>query len=202
VRAERGEAPEPLGSGLRLRLGAGTAEIATTCPARRAARSFHAPTGRWKRVRIRWPRCAPRRPVALRARFAFDAPLCTRLAGRLRLGERRFRVVADRVPVCGNGVRDAGEQCDGVDVRFGECCDTECRALPDCPVRCDAFFPCGDGEVCVVGCRSGGVCAVRADLDCGTVPVCACDGTTTYADRCAAVDAGAGVAHSGACLPP
>ena len=201
MRAERDDAPEPLRSGLHLRLGAGTAEIDALCPTVHAPGSFHEPTGRWTQARVRWPRCEPRRPVVIRARFAFDAPLCTRLAGRLRFGVRRFRIVADRVPVCGNHVRDAGEECDGVDVRYGDCCDAECRALPDCPVRCDAFFSCGEGEVCVAGCRSGGVCAARADIDCGTRPVCACDGTT-YADRCAAIDAGAGVAYPGACLPP
>ena len=201
MRTERGDVPEPLRSGLLLRLGAGTAEIAALCPTVHAPGSFHEPTGLWTQARIRWPRCEPRRPVVIRARFAFDAPLCTRLAGRLRFGARHFRVVADRVPVCGNRVRDPGEQCDGVDVRYGDCCDAQCRALPDCPVRCDAFFPCAEGEACIAGCRSGGECAVRADVDCGTTPVCACDGTT-YADRCAAIDAGASVAYPGACLPP
>ena len=202
VRSVRDGAPEPLASGLLLRLGGGDIEIAALCPSVNASGSFHEQTGLWTQARARWRRCQGRRPVAVRASFAFDAPFCTRLAGRLRLGTRRFRVVADRVPVCGNGVRDAGEQCDGPDVRYGDCCDAQCRARPDCPVRCDGFFPCGEGEVCITGCRSGGVCELREGLDCGTTPVCACDETTMYPDRCAAIDAGAGVAYPGPCRVP
>ena len=201
MHATRDGAPEPLRSGLRLRLGTGVVEIAALCPAVESD-SFHEPTGRWTQVRTRWRRCVGPRSVSVRARFAFDAPPCTRLDGRLRFGTRRFRVVGDRVPACGNEVRDAGEQCDGVDVRYGDCCDGQCRALAGCPVRCDAHFACAPGEVCVITCRTGGVCERRADLDCGTTAVCACDGTTTYPDRCAAIDAGAAVAYPGACLPP
>ena len=200
VRAVDDGAPEPLRSGLGLHLGSGLVALPELCPPV-ASPSFHHPTGRWTRIRARWRRCAGPRTVSLRARFALDAPPCTRLGGRLRLGSRRFHVVADRVPVCGNQVRDAGEQCDGIDVRYGTCCDDQCRARPGCPVRCDAHFPCAAEEVCVVTCRVGGVCARRADLDCGTTPVCACDGTTTYADRCAAIEAGAAIAYPGACLP-
>jgi hypothetical protein len=200
VRPVRDDVPGRLGSGLPLHLGSGRADLAGLCPAVRAD-SFHRPTGRWFGVRARWPRCGEVRSAALRARFAFDAPFCTRLEGRLRLGGRRFRVVAERVPVCGNGIRDAGEQCDGVDPRYGDCCDDGCRVLAPCPVRCDDHFPCGPEEACVVTCRSGGVCERRAQIDCGTTPVCACDGTTTYPDRCAAIDAGAAIAYAGACRP-
>ena len=200
LRAVRDPVPEPLQSGLVLRLGDGRAALAGLCPAVGSV-SFHEPTGSWLQARVRWPRCDRPRSAALRATFAFDAPPCTRIAGRLRLGPKRYRVVADRVPVCGNRVRDPGEQCDGPDARFGDCCDDACRALPDCPVRCDGHFACEAGEVCVVACRAGGLCEPRATLDCGTTPVCACDGTTTFPDRCAAVDAGAAIAYPGSCLP-
>jgi len=157
VRAVDDRAPERLRSGLRLRLGTGSVELPDLCPPV-GSDGFHRPTGRWTQVRARWRRCAGPRAVSVRARFALDAAPCTRLDGRLRLRGRRFRVGADRVPVCGDGVRDAAEECDGVDVRYGDCCDGECRALPGCPVRCDAHFPCASDADCVVTCRVGGVC--------------------------------------------
>ena len=115
-------------------------------------------------------------------------------------------VAGGSLPACGDGVINvAGEQCDGPDGTFFDtsCCTTECRIAPGCPLMCDIRrgIPCeSPGQICAWACGWSGVCWNRADVDCETSPVCACDGVT-YADRCAAFDAGVGVSHPGACVP-
>lgn len=189
--------------GLPLGLGAGMVDLSGLCPAIEARGGFSRPGNHWSGVRARWQRCTGPRRVLLRARFAFDAPFCTRLTGRLRLGARRFRVVADRVPACGNGLREPGEQCDGVDsASQGQCCNPDCTVKAGCSVLCDEYFPCGPADVCVSYCSSVSACEPRQALACGGGPVCGCDGTTTYPDRCAAFDAGTGVQYFGGCQPP
>ena len=194
-------APEPLRSGLTLELGAGEAALPGVC-APNSGRRYDDGNRIWiNRVRVRWPECTPRRRMSLRANFFSDALYCTRLTGTLRLGRRRFAVVADRVPSCGNGLREPGEQCDGYDgVAFLGCCSTDCRANPGCAVQCDRdHFPCVAEDVCFYECGARGVCRPRAEVDCGNGPVCACDRRTTYRDRCAAYDDGKGVAFAGSC---
>jgi hypothetical protein len=197
-----------LGDGTTLVLGAGDVTIGDGCRTRAHTR-YHTPGGQWlSRVSARWRRCAGVRPVAVRARWELtDAPWCTRLEGVLRVGRRRAPFVADRVRECGNGLREPGEECDGADgtLRFGgDCCTPGCRVTsgPGCFRTCDTrFFPCDADEVCAFTCRSGRICRSPSDVAC-TGPVCACDGVTTFADRCAAFAAGEGVGSEGACPAP
>jgi hypothetical protein len=182
--------------GLELVLGEGDATLAGTCAAV-PARPFHRSSGSWLyRVRARWKRCQGRR-LALHARFDLERLYCTRLEGALRLGRsRRVRFVADRIPECGNELRERGEQCD--DGTESPCCGLDCRVKPGCAVWCDRDFPCEAGQLCVHVCRFSGVCSPRNEIDCGG-PVCGCDEQTTYADRCAAYEAGTGPAYLGPC---
>lgn len=198
-----GGAPSPLGDGVVLALGAGRAALDGVCPKARAGQ-FHRASGTWLgRVRARWTVCTRVADVRLRARFTMDAPYCTRLTGTLRMSGRRFEVVADRVPACGNGLREPGEQCDGTDsAHFGACCTADCTVAPGCPVQCDARFPCGAQEICLTTCGFVGTCHPLSAVTCGGGPVCACDHVTTYPDSCAAYAAGTGVFRTGACTPP
>jgi hypothetical protein len=196
-----------VGDGTTLVLGAGDVTIGARCSTEAHPRSYTA-AGHWlSRVSARWRRCAGGRPVSLRARWVLsvlEAPWCTRLEGVLRVGRRRVPFVATRVPECGNRLREPGEECDGSDGVFlsRTCCTSDCRVKSDagCFRTCDTvFFPCEAGETCAFTCGWGGIC--RSDVAC-TGPVCACDGTTTFTDRCAAFAAGQGVGSEGACPAP
>ena len=146
-------------------------------------------TDRWLlHVVARWKRChGP--AIVMRARFdPTDPASCTRLEGILRTASgRRSRFIAQRVPECGNELREPGEQCDRQDGSpFGrDCCGSDCRVKPGGPLVCDLRrgFPCETpDQTCVTTCGSGGTCANRADVDCGASPVCDCSGEVTYAD--------------------
>lgn len=191
-----------------LALGNGTARIAGACGAVRAKGFDRESRGWLLRVVARWRRCRGT-PVAVRARFDLSANYCTRLEGFVRMGSHpRARFVAERIPECGNGLRERGEQCDGTAgcfLAFGRsCCRADCRLESGWPVTCDLGrgLPCeGEDEICVVNCSFGGICVPRAEVECGTTPVCDCNGQVTYANVCEAWDAGAGVANTGACPP-
>ncbi len=184
--------------GRELVLGEGKAEIMAACRAVKAS-GYHRPSGRWFfRVRAKWQRCAGR-SLALRARFDLeDSAYCTRLTGVVRLGNRQtIPVVADRIPECGNGLREVGEQCDdGVET---PCCGVDCRVKPGCPVACDRNFACADGEMCVYTCGQGGKCQPRSEVSCGVWPVCDCNEQAMYPNRCAAYEAGTGPLYAGPC---
>ena len=190
--------------GSELVLGRGTVMMGGSCFTASAGRYLDG-MDRWLRVTARWKRCHGRAMV-MRARFdATDVAYCSKLAGVIRMESgRRIRLVAQRIAECGNDLREPGEQCDGQDGTFFgmDCCATDCRVKPDCPLSCDfrRGFPCEDAEqTCVTTCGFGGVCWDRGDVECGTTPVCDCGGQVTYANRCAAYDAGAGVDREGAC---
>jgi hypothetical protein len=192
--------------GSELVLGQGTLTMAGGCRTGSAGR-YLAGMDRWLHVVARWKRCHGTGMV-MRAKFALTVgDYCTRLSGVIRTTSgRRTRFVATRIPECGNDLREPGEQCDGQDGTFFgmDCCAADCRVKPDCPLSCDfrRGFPCEDADqTCVTTCGFGGVCTDRAKVDCGTSPVCDCSEQVTYADRCAAFDAGAGVSADGACTP-
>jgi hypothetical protein len=189
--------------GRRLHLGDGQLGIDDACRTN-AVEGFHRRTGVWLLgVRGRWRRCDGRQ-LRLRARFDLHTAFCMRLVGTLRAGGgARSSFVAERVPACGNRLREPGEQCDaGPD--GGPCCRSDCRAESGCDVSCDARgeFPCDADRVCVHTCGGGGVCRLRDWIRCDEGPVCDCSGQTTYADRCAAYAAGTGVSREGPCDAP
>jgi hypothetical protein len=188
--------------GRELELGRGIASLSGGCGPARGTR-FLRGMGRWvNHVRTARLRCGGGRWVRVRALFSTTEPYCANLEGTLiTQAGRRVAFSAGRIPECGNGLREPGEQCDGTDsAAFGTCCTETCTVKPDCPVQCDAErFPCAAGELCTYTCGFTGVCQPAARVDCGDGPVCGCDTVTTYADRCAAFAAGTGASHDGPC---
>src|SRR5207245_2232014 len=59
-------------------------------------------------------------------------------------------VIGKRLPRCGDGYLDAGEQCDDGNVLDGDCCSATCRLEPN-------GSPCQDGDACTTGdtCSTG-----------------------------------------------
>lgn len=186
--------------GRRLHLGAGQLGIDGGCRTS-GARGFRRGLGAWTlAVRGTWPKCDGR-PLRLRARFDLYAAFCMRLVGTLR-GPRGepSRFVAERIPACGNGLREPGEQCDAGPAG-DTCCQPDCRTAPGCDARCDdATYPACDADrVCVHTCGQGGVCRLRSWIRCDEGPVCDCAGEVTYANRCDAYAAGTGVSREEPC---
>ena len=198
----------PAVDGRELVLGNGTVSVPGMCQ-RAPGRRFDRESDYWLyRVKARL-RCETR-SMTVRARWNLDDDrhaYCTRLEGVFRMGSRRrIPFVATRVVECGNRIREAGEQCDGQDGTFfgADCCGPDCRVKPGCALLCDVGrFPCeGPDQICVKDCSYGGVCRPRADVDCGTTPVCDCERKVTYANRCEAWDAGAGLNGEPPCDAP
>lgn len=191
---------EPALEGAEIVLGRGTVAVTGRCAPVAASRYLRV-TGVWANtVRARWGRCDRRRPVKLKAAFRGDGPLCMELVGTIRIGRGRpIPLTADRVPECGNGLREPGEECDPQARVADPCCGADCRVGPGCPLACESWFPCPDDHICARNCILGAICKPRAGLDCGQGPVCACDGVTEYADACAAWEAGTGPLHPAPC---
>jgi hypothetical protein len=124
---------EPLPSGVLLELGPGVAGLTGFCRNTVAGRFIS--SGQWlNRVHARWRQCTKVPRASLRSRFVSDGDYyCTRLAGVLRVDGRRFRIIADRVPECGNELHERGEECDGRDSPAGRCCTSDCRLATACP---------------------------------------------------------------------
>jgi hypothetical protein len=199
-------APGAALDGETLVLGQGSVEVAGRCgPVRGGVYRSMNGRGWWLAlVRAQWRKCDGRR-LKLRAEWDFSERYCSRLSGKLRVGARqRIAFVADRVSVCGNGLREPGEQCDGDEGTLFNpaCCMADCQLAPDCPTICDADFPCGADELCHQTCGWGGSCVPRSEVSCDDGPVCGCDLRTTFSSACAAYEAGTGIARKGACSVP
>jgi hypothetical protein len=112
-------APAVLGSAIAIDAGR-RVSIDLVCPPTAARRSR-----RGAILRARWAACAGLGRVALRAAVVDD---CARLAGTLRVGRSRRSFEAWR-SVCGDGVVQMGEECDGPSgCESG--CDADCRCPP------------------------------------------------------------------------
>lgn len=57
-------------------------------------------------------------------------------------------------PPCGDGILDAGEDCDDGNVTDGDCCSSTCTAEPD-GGACDDGEPCTEGDQCASGACAG-----------------------------------------------
>lgn len=109
---------------------------------------------------------------------------------------------------CGSAVCDEGEECcftegrcfdPGVDTcRFGADAGTVDAGAGTCASHSD----CAPGSVCLSygACLGVGYCHSTAGLECGSDPMCGCDGVT-YPSSCAAMAAGVRPVLFGACGP-
>jgi cysteine-rich repeat protein len=81
-------------------------------------------------------------------------------------------------PVCGNGVVEAGEQCDDGNNANGDCCSSQCQ-------REAAGSPCtSDGDACTTdACDAGGTCIHTPISPCGTTTSTTSTTTTTTTRR-------------------
>jgi cysteine-rich repeat protein len=151
----------------------------------------------WRpRFRVRWTACDSSSAVAgLRARFE-DGCRVLRGVVRTRSGTRR-PFVATRIPECGNGLVEGGEDCDDGNDAAGDCC-IGCRAEPGCHVPCERTSDCAPYAVCTRyddTCRAGsGVCRMPVGDECRAdgFAVCGCDGNA-YPSACAAWEVGVAV---------
>jgi hypothetical protein len=101
---------------------AGEIAIAGHCEPTRPRRQ----RARGTKLRVRWSRC----PGLGRVRLVGTLdPDCARLTGTLQLGPTPRVPFAASLSVCGDGLRDAGEECDGVD-GCATACAADCRCLP------------------------------------------------------------------------
>jgi cysteine-rich repeat protein len=170
----------------------GTANLGGLCAPARGLGRFFTNVGWASPVRVRWTSCDPASGiVALRGRFDDG---CQAVRGTLRLRSGRARFVAERVPVCGDGVVGPGEECDDANDASGDCC-VACRAESGCWIPCQRSAECAPYAACWRRddmCRAtSGVCRPKYEGQCrpDQFPVCGCDGRA-YPSECAAWDAG------------
>jgi hypothetical protein len=100
----------------------GAIAIADRCRPVRA----RSPRGRRANLRVRWGRCAGLGRVRL---VGILDPSCGRITGTLQVGSGRRVPFAATISVCGDGLRDEGEECDGA-VGCTTACGPDCRCLP------------------------------------------------------------------------
>jgi cysteine-rich repeat protein len=169
--------------------------IERLCPA--VSGTVHA-SPRGTRVLAEWPSCGGRR---VRLRGVIDR-ICRRLWGVIQVsGRKPRRLRALRIPECGDGFREAVEQCDDGNTRDGDCCSATCEREAGCPA-CTTNGDCPAGSYCARPqgpCEGEGACAARPEGCLAIVDqVCGCDGNT-YGNPCEAAQAGVGVASVLAC---
>jgi hypothetical protein len=94
------------------------------------------------------------------SRTATVVNLCT-LAPSGLPGVQRFQVRPSGVTICGNGVRELGEECDDANVTNGDGCNSRCST------ELLAGVACGDDIACRSGfCVDGVCCNARCDGQC------------------------------------
>jgi uncharacterized delta-60 repeat protein len=84
---------------------------------------------------------------------------------------------------CGDGILDAGEQCDDGNTTDGDCCSSACTFEP-------SGAPCSDANACTTGeaCDGAGACAGGVTTTCGPCLVCdAGDGSCVAGPRAGCV---------------
>ena len=180
--------------GMAIELQEGTVELPGVCTAV-AARGWGIPLpDRWfVRVIARWQGC-DHGVTALRANLD---PRCTELRGRLRVRRgHTARFHATRVPVCGDGIVQAPEECEP---DTAACCTSACRTVPGCDGPCRSNADCAPIAICDWTGPCGidhGTCRFHTPGDCIPTPVCGCD-RQTYANVCDAWSAGVPVEFGG-----
>ena len=120
------------------------------------------------------------------------------------VGTNLFTITGQTINVCGNGVLDAGEQCDDGNTLAGDCCSPTCKFEPlgspctaasvctnnacngagACGFLSFNAIPCTDGNVCTVGdtCTLGACLGTPANCD--DANVCTTDFCTPPAVGC------------------
>jgi len=90
-------------------------------------------------------------------------------------------------PVCGNGIREGGEQCDGADLGGATCASQNCAAgTPTCSASCTlSYASCTQCQVCGNGVREGSEQCDGSDLGGATCASRNCSGgTPTCSSSC------------------
>lgn len=171
-------------------------EIVGVCPGATATGTVY-PSGWGPRFRVRWTDCDVASDIAgLRARFRDE---CRELRGvvRTRSGRRR-RFQATRIPICGDRITQAGEDCDDGNAVSGDCC-VDCRAEPGCHVPCERTADCASYAVCAryddTCTATTGICRLPIGDECradALFPLCGCDGNP-HESACAAWKVGVSI---------
>jgi hypothetical protein len=84
-----------------------------------------------------------------------------------------------RVPGCGDGIVDPGEECDDGNVLGGDCCSASCQFEP-------VDSPCPDGMYCngEETCDGAGTCQAGTPVDCSDGVGCTVDSCNEATDSC------------------
>ncbi len=100
-----------------------------------------------------------------------DAPLVTNPDNSMAFPRTRIdSAVAQLLAVCGNGVLEAGEDCDDGNANSGDCCDSGCEFEV-------LGSSCDDSDLCTLtdNCDGAGACAGSGTLVCDDAELCTDD---------------------------